>query len=77
VQRLHVDRQLDGTPLGEDRGGAAQQLLAPLADLVRMHIEALGQLGERGLAFHGRQSDLGFERRRVVTTGTTGHGQGS
>jgi hypothetical protein len=65
------------TPLGEDRDGAAQQLFAPLADLVWMHIEALGQLGERGLAFHGRQGDLRVERWRVVPTGTTGHREGS
>jgi hypothetical protein len=46
MERLHVNRRLDGTPLCEDHGGTAQQLFAPLADLVRMHIEALRQLGE-------------------------------
>ena len=74
---FHVHDRLEGPPFGEHRGGATQQLFAPLADLVRMHIEALGQLGEGGLAFHGRQSDLRFERRRVVPTGTTGHGLSS
>ena len=54
-----------------------RESLAPLANLMRMHIEALGQLRERGLAFHGREGDLRFERWRVVTTGTTGHREGS
>ena len=54
-------RQVRG-PLGKDGGGAGQELLTPLANLVRMPIEALGQLGQRGLTSDGGESDLGLGR---------------
>ena len=53
---------------------ALQKLRAPLRDLVRVHVELLGQLSQRLLASDGRQCDLRFEGRAVVPPWSSGHG---
>ena len=40
----------------------------PLRDLVRMGVEALGQLSQGLLALQRSQRDFGFEFRRVIST---------
>ncbi len=77
MEGLDIDGRVERPPLGKDGGGAGQELLAPLANLVRMHIEALGQLGQRRLASDGGESDFGLEGRGVITTRTTRHRAGS
>ena len=45
---------------------------------MRVDVEALGELGERGIALEGRERDLGLEGGAVIATETTGHeGSGS
>src|SRR6185312_2753836 len=44
---------------------AVEELLLPLADLDRMDLMVLGQLGDRLLLLGGLQGDLGLECRRV------------
>jgi hypothetical protein len=64
VERLHVDRRLRPFTVGAERvGGVRDELASPFGDLIRVHIEALRELGERGGAFDRGQSQLGFERR--------------
>src|SRR5689334_17352089 len=47
-----------------------EQLVFPRVDLRRMHLVLLGQLRERLVAANRMQGDLGFESRRMVTTGS-------
>ena len=70
----HIDRRIGGRAASrEDLDGADQQLLAPLANLVGMELETLGELGQRDIAFQCREGDFGLEGRGVIATGTTGH----
>ena len=39
---------------------------------MRVDVEALGELGVRGIALEGRERDLGLEGGAVIRTGTTG-----
>ena len=57
MQRLHVYRRSRVRPnlRTEDPGSPFQQLGFPGRDLVRMHVEMLGQLGKRLLASQGSQ----------------------
>ena len=50
-------------PLVERLGCAFNQLAFPLRDLIRMHVELLGQIGERAIALNGGQRYLGLEGR--------------
>jgi len=77
MERLDIDRWAERASLGEHGRRAREELLALLANLVRVDVKTLGQLGQRGLPADGRESDLGLESRGVVTTGTTGHKQSS
>lgn len=43
----------------------------PGADLLRVDVEARGELGERGIAREGREGDLGPEGGADIATGTT------
>jgi hypothetical protein len=47
----------------EHAGGSVEELGFPLGDLVGMHIELLGQLGQGLLALHGSQGHFGLESR--------------
>ena len=74
MERRHVDGRGGGLAAGrEDLHGAGEQLLAPLADLVGVELEALGELGQGGIAFQRGECDLGLEGGGVIPTGTTGH----
>ena len=48
MQGLYVDRRfrLRSWGLAKDPGGTLQKLIAPLLDLVRMHVEILRQLDQ-------------------------------
>ena len=48
--------------------GAFHQALLPVLALIRMNVELLGQLGQCAFALHRCQSDLGLERRCVITS---------
>lgn len=50
-----------GLPPAANTSTAPAQLLTPRADLVGMELEALGELGQRGIAFQGRECDLGLK----------------
>ena len=74
MQGRDVDRRVGGLPPGREHvGGAGQQLFAPGADLVRVELEALGQLPQGGIALQRGEGDLGLEGGGVIATGTTGH----
>ncbi len=74
MQGRDIDRRIGGLAAeGEDSGGAGEQLLPPLADLVRMEFEALGELGQGGIAFQRREVDRSLEGGGVIPTGTTGN----
>lgn len=78
MQRRDIDGRVGGFAAGrEDVDGAGEQLLAPLADLMGMQLEAFRELGQRGIAFQRGECDLGLEGGRVIPTGTTGHGGSS
>src|SRR3954467_10593341 len=79
MQDLDVDRRSRVGPgaITEDRRRALQELAAPLRDLVRMHVELLGQLGQRLLALDGRYRHLRLEGRTVVPAWTFRHGRSS
>ena len=73
VEHRHIDGWGGGWAAGrEDLDGAGEQLLAPRADLVRVELEALGELGQRGIAFQRGERHLGLEGGGVIPTGTTG-----
>jgi len=56
--------------VGEQLGGVLEQLLLPGADLRGVDLMLLCQLGERLIAADRLQGDLGFEGRRMITTGS-------
>ena len=59
VQRLHVHRRLRRAPSGAEYvSSALEQLAPPFGDLVRMHIVALRDLGDRLLALDRLQRHL-------------------
>ena len=67
--------ELLGLPLGMcrfDRTGAEHmlglrhQLLLPVLDLIRVHLELLGQIGQGTLASNGGQRDLGLKHWRMI-----------
>ena len=51
-----------------------EELIAPLRDLVRMHVELLRQLDDRLLAPHGCKGHLRLEGRRMVPPRSFRHG---
>ena len=55
-------------------GAAGEQLLVPLADLVGVELEALGELSPRGIAVQRGERHLGLAGGGVIPAGTTGHG---
>ena len=57
----------------EHPGSPVQKLSLPGRDLVRMHVELLGQLGQRLLAPHGSQGHLRLEGRGVVPARSLAH----
>jgi hypothetical protein len=48
---------------GKYLSGFAEKLCLPLRDLVRVHVEAMGKLGERLVAFAGSQGYLRLKQR--------------
>jgi hypothetical protein len=53
MQGFHIDRRILGTALSlgvEELSGPCHQLAPPLGNLIRMNIEALCQLGQRGFS---------------------------
>jgi len=72
VQLLNALLRILGQRLsvGEELGGVLEQLLLPGRDLRRMHLMLLSELGERLVAADRLQGDLGFEGRRMITTGS-------
>jgi hypothetical protein len=76
VKRLHVDcrRGRAGSRLAtEHPGSSLQELGLPGRDLVRVHVELLGQFGQRLLTFHGSQRHLRLEGRGMVPPGSLAH----
>ena len=55
---------------GEDLGGALQQFVFPLRDLIGVHVKALGQLRQRLFALKRCQRHFGLEGGRVVAAGS-------
>ncbi len=47
--------------IGKDPGKLLQELLSPLSDLIPMHSNFTGQLGDRLFSFHGLQGYLGLK----------------
>jgi len=50
----------------EDIGSALKQLRLPLADLIWVDVELLGEVRYGLVAFDGSDGHLGFEGRRLV-----------
>jgi len=48
------NRRLARLAVGKGLGGTRHELAAPFGDLVRVHVEALGELRERRVAFERR-----------------------
>src|SRR5262249_44104525 len=78
---LLVELGLDGqavVPLAaaavaEERFGAVEELLLPLADLDRVDLEGPGQLGQGPGLLGGLQGDLGLEGGRMALLSCVGH----
>ena len=68
MQRLHVHDRLRGlaTVGTENVGRPVFELRFPDRDLVGMHIELLGKLRNRSVAFDGCKGHFRFESRCVV-----------
>src|SRR5262249_48832764 len=56
---------LAATAVGEERLGAVEELLLPVADLDRVDLEGLGQLGQGPGLLGGLQGDPGLEGRGI------------
>src|SRR5262249_41983018 len=77
---LLVELGLEGQALvplaaavAEERFGAVEELLLPLADLDRVDLEGPGQLGQGPGLLDGLQGDLGLEGGRVALLTGVGH----
>src|SRR6516165_4535072 len=64
---------LAAAAVAEERFGAVQELLLPLADLDRVDLEGPGQLGQGPGLLEGLQGDLGLEGGRVALLTSVGH----
>src|SRR3954468_21543502 len=76
MQRLHVDGwrgRVRSRLRTEHPGSPLQELSLPGRNLVGMNIELLGQFGQRLLTFHGSQSHLRLECRRMVPAWSFAH----
>jgi hypothetical protein len=74
VQRLEIDWRLPlRRRLAEDRGGALQELVLPVGDLVGVDVELLGKLRQRLVVANCGQRDLRLERRGMVTSRPSAH----
>src|SRR3954463_6488620 len=74
MERFHVHRGRCRSRLRtEHPGSPVQELSLPGRDLVRVHVELLGQLGQRLLALHGSQGHLRLEGRGVVPARSSRH----
>ena len=69
MQRGHVDLRYGRLlhPAVEDLGHACQQVLLLLLDLVRMHVELLGEFRHRLFSADGRQRHLRLKSRTMVS----------
>jgi hypothetical protein len=76
MQGLHIDSRfrLGLRGLAKHAGGTLQELIAPLLDLVRMHIEILCQLDQGLLALDRGHRHFRLECRAVVPPRSSCHG---
>ena len=74
VQRLQVHASLGRRRrTAEHLGGSTQQLAAPLADLMRVNIVLVRDLGNRLAVAYIVERHLGLEGRRVVAAQSSAH----
>ncbi len=76
MQSLYVDRRfrLRSWGLAKDPVGTLQKLIAPLLDLVRMHVETLRQLDQGLLTLDRGYRNFRLECRAVVPARSSCHG---